>query len=94
MQRDSVTREAELAWTAPPQPVASRFFVQMVAVAQSGPVPVFSGYVDTSSVLVPLAPAHSQYLWRVYVVGATLRSYVSSGWSRFNVIWRGSQDAG
>lgn len=94
VQRDSVTRDAELVWTAPPQPVPSRFYVQVLALGQTGPVPVFSGYTDVSSVLVPVEPAHGSYIWRVYVVGAALRSYLPSGWRRFSVIWRGSQGAG
>ena len=94
VQRDSVTRDAELVWTAPMQPSPARFYVEVLALGQGGPVPVWSGYTDVSSVMVPVAPAHSRYVWRVYVVGGALRSYVPSAWSRFSVVWRGSQGAG
>ncbi len=94
MQRDSVTRDAELVWTAPPEPVPYRFYVEVLALGAAGPVPVWSGYTETSAVLVPVEPAHSRYIWRVYVVAAALHDYLPSGWNRFGVVWRGSQGAG
>ncbi len=81
-------RSIELVWTAAPQPVPARFYVQVLALDPPEPVQVFSGYTDQSALLAPLAPDHAEYAWRVYVVGGALRSYLPSPWVRFSIAWR------
>ncbi len=79
----------ELVWTAPAQPAAARFFVQVLAIGVAGSAAetreVFSTYLDETAVLAPVARPPGRYAWRVYTVARDLGRYVASEWARFSV---------
>jgi hypothetical protein len=79
----------ELVWTAAAQPSPSHFFVEVMALAPSGPgETVFADFVETSAILVPLSSAPASYAWRVYTVGKVTAHYAVGSWARFTVAAR------
>jgi hypothetical protein len=74
-----------LAWSIPHEPVPVRFFVEVVAIGQHGPHEIFATYVDQPSVDVALAPAATDYAWRVYTVGRHVAAYALSEWEQFSL---------
>ena len=78
--------DVKLAWDAPHEPVPVHFFVEVVAVEQSGLHEVFAGYVGHSYAVVTLASTSAEYAWRVYTVGLDDPAYIVSGWQRFSVL--------
>ncbi len=75
----------KLAWSIPSEPVAVRFFVEVVTIEQVGSREVFAGYVDRPSLEVQLAGGAAQYAWRVYAVGRDVAAYALSRWVYFSV---------
>ncbi len=75
----------ELVWNAPAEPVAARFFVEVLRNAAGGAMDrVFASYADLSAQQVPLE-APGQYAWRVSVVALDQPHYVASAWTSFTV---------
>ena len=80
--------DVRLAWDVPHEPVPVHFFVEVVAVEQSGQHEVFAGYVGHSYAVVTLASTGADYAWRVYTVGLDDPVYIVGGWQRFSVAAR------
>jgi hypothetical protein len=78
------TTTVELVWHAPASAAPVQYFVEVVALEQSGPRELFAGYRDTSAMLLNLKPA--DYAWRVSVVGEETARYAVGDWSRFAVV--------
>ena len=72
----------ELVWTLPQQPEAVHFFVEVRAIEASSSREIFSGFVDVSSLAVPLPSGTPDMIaWRVLTVSRGAR-YASSAWAR------------
>jgi hypothetical protein len=76
---------AELVWVGPAEPVAVRYFVEVLALTQDGPHDVVGQFTDVSALLVSLPRAAGDYAWRVYAVDKTAPHYVASSWRRLSV---------
>ena len=74
-----------LVWTAPEEPEAVRFYVELVELPDTGPREVLSRYVDVSALLVQLPQNAGRFAWRVLTVGADTQRYVVSAWHDFTV---------
>jgi tetratricopeptide (TPR) repeat protein len=77
-------RDVELVWLAPPEPNATRFFVELREVRGGNSNEVYSGYTDLTAIVVPLNDA-DRFAWRVYAVAEDGSHYSTSGWNRFTV---------
>lgn len=77
-------------WSAPAEPTAVRFFLEVYALQSSGASEVAARYVDVSATDIALAPGAGDYAWRVFTVAPKPRSYVASPWQRFSVAARGA----
>jgi hypothetical protein len=77
--------ELRLTWSAPSQPIAARFFVEVIALGQGAPREVFASYVGQSSVVVVLQAEPADYAWRVDTVGKDDATYALGPWRRFAV---------
>jgi hypothetical protein len=72
----------ELVWTSPAQPRPVRFFVEARAISANGSREIYAGFVETSSLAVPLANVDEGLAWRVLaVVGGNGSGYAASPWS-------------
>jgi hypothetical protein len=81
----SAPDQIELVWVSPAQPEAVRFFVELRSL-ESGPLQdVFSGFVDTSSQVVPLLGARGPLAWRVMAVARASGHYAASPWSTITI---------
>jgi TPR repeat protein len=76
--------DIELVWLAPPEPSATRFFVELRAMNGGNSSEVFSGYTDLTAIVVPLNDA-DRFAWRVYTVAEDGSHYAAGGWNRFTV---------
>lgn len=75
-----------LVWTSRAQPEPVRFFVELRALDPGGSREVFSGFSDTSGLLVDKPPtAAGEYAWRALAVTGNGERYALSAWTRFNV---------
>ena len=72
-----------LTWTAPQQPLAVSYYVEVVADGAPGARKLFSASTEVSSVLAPL-PA-GRYAGRVTVQAANGTHYAVGDWTRFSV---------
>jgi hypothetical protein len=77
----SGTRSIDLVWTSRPQPEPVGFFVEVRAVDTSGSREIYFGFVDISSLSVPLTDDSTSYAWRVLAVARGTGRYVASDWS-------------
>ena len=76
-------QEVELVWTSEPQPEPVRFFVELRRLDGRSSKEFWSGFVDVSSVRLPL-PAYAEHLaWRVSSVARGSGGYAMSAWSTF-----------
>jgi TPR repeat protein len=89
----SATRDVSLVWSAPREPPATRFFVEVMGAAAGGADPVMSGYTDRSAWLATLT-VPGQYSWRVYAVDTLGRRYLPGPWQRFSLSRKGLPAAG
>lgn len=76
---------ATLVWTAPMQPGPVRFFVELYALQDSGPVEVAGEFVDVTATVVRLPPGATRFTWRVLTVGADPPQYAVGAWRDFQV---------
>ena len=76
----------ELVWAAPAQPVATTFFVQVMAFGPGGQWhEAVARYLDQSALLVQFDPGPTYYAWRVYVVAQRPAHYAAGDWNRLEV---------
>lgn len=75
----------ELVWTCVQQPEPVRFFVEVREVTPAGSAEVYSGFVETSSILAPVPNPRGSFAWRVTALGRKAGSYMASDWAPFSV---------
>jgi hypothetical protein len=78
-------QQVDLVWTSPLEPEAVRFFVELRILDAGASREVWSGFVDVSSVRLPLPPGAQNLAWRVTAVAGGSANYSVSGWSVFTV---------
>ena len=78
-------QQVDLVWTSPLEPEAVRFFVELRILGARNSREVWSGFVDLSSVRLPLPPGAQNLAWRVTAVARGSASYTVSGWSVFTI---------
>jgi Sel1 repeat len=76
-------QQVDLVWTSPVEPEAVRYFVELRIVDASPSREAWSGFVDVSSVHLPLPAGAETFAWRVSVVARGLANYAVCGWSVF-----------
>ncbi|MFT8247086.1 tetratricopeptide repeat protein [Roseomonas sp. BN140053] len=69
-------------WTARPQPVPTRFLIEVFSLDGPEIREVHSRMLDETATLVPLAARAGRYAWRVLTVGNN-RHYATSTWQCF-----------
>jgi len=76
-------RQVDLVWTSPPEPEAVRYFVELRILDARASREAWSGFVDVSSLRLPLPPEAQTLAWRVSAVARASANYAVSGWSVF-----------
>jgi hypothetical protein len=74
----------ELVWTSRPQPEPVQFYVEVRIGVASAPRDVFSSFVSTTSINVPLREPGA-YAWRVLAVARKAGRYATSDWATFRL---------
>jgi Sel1 repeat len=82
---ESGAQQVDLVWTSPVEPEAVRYFVELRIVDASASREAWSGFVDVSSVHLPLPAGAETFAWRVSAVARGLANYAVCGWSVFTV---------
>ncbi len=75
----------EFVWTAPPQAVPVRFFLQVVAHDGTDTSELYASYTNATAALVRVAAGHHSYAWRVYTVSPTTADYSIGPWTPFTL---------
>jgi Sel1 repeat len=78
-------QQVDLVWTSPLEPEAVRFFVELRILDASVSREAWTGFVDVSSLRLPLPPGAQVLAWRVSAVARGSANYAASGWSIFAV---------
>jgi hypothetical protein len=79
------SQHVDLIWTSAVEPEAVRYFVELRVLDASASREVWSGFVDVSSVRLPLPAGAENLAWRVSAVARGSANYAVSGWSIFTV---------
>jgi hypothetical protein len=79
------TVAVELVWTAPPQSIPVRYYVEVVEVEGDSMFEVFATFTDCPAILATLPRRSGGYAWRVYTVGLTSPHYAVTEWARVEV---------
>jgi hypothetical protein len=79
------SQQVDLVWTSAVEPEAVRYFVELRVLDAGAAREAWSGFVDVSSVRLPLPAGAENFAWRVSVVARGLANYAVSGWSVFAV---------
>lgn len=77
--------QVDLVWTSVLQPTPARFYVELRGVNADLSSEAWSGFVDVSSVRLPLPSGFRTVAWRVSVVARDPADYAISAWSTFTV---------
>ena len=78
-------QQVDLVWTSPLEPEAVRFFVELRTLDARASREAWSGFVDVSSVRLPIPSGAQNLAWRVTAVARGSANYTVSGWSVFTV---------
>ena len=78
-------QQVDLVWTTPLEPEVVRFFVELRILDAGSSREVWSGFVDVSSLRLPLPPDAQNLAWRVTAVARGSANYTESSWSVFTV---------
>ena len=78
-------QQVDLVWTSSLEPEPVRFFVELRSLDGHASSEAWSGFVDVSSVRLPLPSGVRTLAWRVTSVATGSADYAVSGWSIFNV---------
>jgi hypothetical protein len=78
---DPGSQQVDLVWTSAVEPEAVRYFVELRVLDAQQSREAWSGFVDVSSVRLPLPTGAETLAWRVSAVARGLASYAVSGWS-------------
>ena len=76
-------QQVDLVWTSSLQPEAVRFFVELRGLEPGASKEIWAGFVDLSSVRLPLPSGFRMFGWRVSAVARGSASYAVSSWSTF-----------
>jgi hypothetical protein len=79
------SQQVDLVWTSAVEPEAVRYFVELRVLDAQASREAWSGFVDVSSVRLPLPAGAETLAWRVSAVARGLANYAVSGWSVFAV---------
>jgi hypothetical protein len=79
------SQQVDLVWTSSVEPEAVRYFVELRVLDAGASHETWSGFVDVSSVRLPLPAAAENLAWRVSAVARGLATYAVSEWSVFAV---------
>jgi Sel1 repeat len=77
--------QVDLVWTSSLEPEAVRFFVEMRVLDGPSSREVWSGFLDVTSVRLPIPSGAQALAWRVSAVATKTGDYVSSQWSIFAI---------
>jgi hypothetical protein len=75
----------DLVWTSSLEPEAVRYFVELRILDARTSREAWTGFVDVSSLRLPLPPGAQTLAWRVSAVARGSANYAVSGWSVFTV---------
>ena len=78
-------QQVDLVWTSPLEPETVRFFVELRILDASASREARTGFVDVSSLRLPLPPVAQNLAWRVSAVARGPANYAVSGWSVFTI---------
>jgi hypothetical protein len=78
-------RQVDLVWTSPLEPEAVRYFVELRILDARASREAWSGFVDVSSLRLPVPSGARTLAWRVSAVARGSANYAVSGWSVFTV---------
>jgi Sel1 repeat len=78
-------QHVDLVWTSSVEPEAVRFFVELRILDARTSREAWSGFVDVSSLRLPLPPGAQNLAWRVTAVARGSANYAVAGWSVFKV---------
>jgi Sel1 repeat len=79
------SQQVDIVWTSPLEPEAVRFFVELRVLDAGASREAWSGFVDVSSVRLPLPPGAQTLAWRVSAVARGSANYAVASWSVFRV---------
>jgi hypothetical protein len=79
------SQQVDLVWTSAVEPEPVRYFVELRVLDAGASRETWSGFVDVSSVRLPLPAGAENLAWRVSAVARGLANYAVSGWSAFAV---------
>jgi Sel1 repeat len=77
------SQQVDLVWTSAIEPEAVRYFVELRVLDAQASHEAWGGFVDLSSVRLPLPPGAQTLAWRVSAVARGSATYAVSGWSVF-----------
>ena len=78
-------QQVDLVWTSPLEPEAVRFFVELRILDANASREAWTGFVDVSSLRLPLPPGAQTLAWRVSAVARGSANYAVSDWSVFAI---------
>jgi Sel1 repeat len=81
-------QHVDLVWTSSVEPEAVRFFVELRILDARASREAWSGFVDVSSLRLPLPPGAQNLAWRVTAVAKGSANYTVSSWSVFRIAAR------
>ena len=78
-------QQVDVVWTSPLEPEPVRFFVELRILDAQASREAWSGFVDVSSVRLPLPLGAQTVAWRVSAVARGAANYSVAGWTVFTV---------
>jgi len=75
----------EFVWTAPEQPEATYYFVEVRTLGRVSSREVFSEMTEGSVMLAPLRASPGEYAWRISTIARITSHYVTSDWTKFTI---------
>jgi hypothetical protein len=78
-------QQVDLVWTSSLEPEPVRYFVELRVLEEGASWEAWSGFVDVSSLRLPIPPGSHNLAWRVSAVARGAATYAVSGWSIFTV---------
>jgi Sel1 repeat len=79
------SQQVDFVWTSTVEPEAVRYFVELRVLDAGASREAWSGFVDVSSVRLPLPPGAQNLAWRISAVARGSANYAVSGWSVFTI---------
>ena len=79
------SQQVDLVWTSAVEPESVRYFVELRVFDAKATREAWSGFVDVTSVRLPLPAGAENMAWRVSAVARGLANYAVSEWSVFAV---------